>query len=369
VDGQLMPRSRGRIAARLAICLAALGIALIGPSTAGAAVRSEFYGIVQGPTLDDKDVQALQNSHVHVVRYLFSWESVQPTSKTKFNWGLHDKFIGRLAAKGIRVLPAIWGNPNWVSGYTARPPIDRTQDQTAWQAFLKAVVARYGAGGNFWTGRFHRAYPHATPLPLTAYQIWNEPNLKKYFVPYPAPKQYGKLLKLSYNAIHSKQPGAQIVLGGMPGFGDVNAWDFLSQMYNQVAGIKNYFDVAALHPYAPSLDKMKTEIQKFRASMTSHSDGATPLWLTEIGWGSAPPDRFGINQGLKGQNTMLKNSFGLILAHQNEWRVGRLFWFDWRDPSKTGVVKCSFCASAGLLRYNRTPKPAYQTFKFYANQG
>ena len=56
-------------------------------------------------------------------------------------------------------------------------------------------------------------------------------------------------------------------------------------------------------------------------------------------------------------------------ANRAAWHVQRLFWFDWRDPSKTGVVKCSFCASAGLLRYNRTPKPAYQTFKFYANQG
>ena len=61
---------------------------------------------------------------------------------------------------------------------------------------------------------------------------------------------------------------------------------------------------------------------------------------------------------------MLKKSFGLILSHQKAWNVGRLFWFDWRDPSKSGVGKCSFCASAGLLRYDRTPKPAYHTFTF-----
>ena len=362
----MMARSRGRSAARLAIGLAALGIALIGPSTAGAAVRSEFFGIVQGQTLDNQDVQALQNSHVHSVRYLLPWESIQPTSKNKFSWGTQDKFIGRLAVKGIRVLPAIWGNPSWVSGYTARPPIDRTQDQTAWQAFLKAVVARYGPGGNYWTGRFRTAYgPNATPLPMNAYQIWNEPNLKKYFVPYPAPKQYGKLLKLSYNAIHSKQPSAQIVLGGMPGFGDVNAWDFLSQMYNQVAGIKSYFDVAALHPYAPSLDKMKTEIQKFRASMTSHADGATPLWITEIGWGSAPPDNFGINKGLQGQANMLKGAYNMILNNRSGWNIQRLMWYHWRDP-KSSHASCSFCQTAGLVKYSRSPKPALPVFKSFA---
>ena len=31
-----------------------------------------------------------------------------------------------------------------------------------------------------------------------------------------------------------------------------------------------------------------------------HGDRATPLWITELGWGSAPPDRFGINKGLDG---------------------------------------------------------------------
>jgi len=46
------------------------------------------------------------------------------------------QLIGRLAAKGIRVLPAIWGNPNWVSGYTARPPEARQKPKVS--AFISA---------------------------------------------------------------------------------------------------------------------------------------------------------------------------------------------------------------------------------------
>ena len=39
--------------------------------------------------------------------------------------------------------------------------------------------------------------------------------------------------------------------------------------------------------------------------MTSNGDGSTPLWLTELGWGSAAPDRFRLNKGLPGQADLL----------------------------------------------------------------
>ncbi len=42
----------------------------------------------------------------------------------------------------------------------------------------------------------------------------------------------------------------------MPGYGDLTAWDFLNRLYS-VAGIKNRFDAAALHPYAHDLDRQR----------------------------------------------------------------------------------------------------------------
>ncbi len=364
-SGRVDDSSRRRTR-RLGLGFAALAVVLLGAaSTAGAAqVRSEFYGITQGQPFDLRDAQGVQAAHVHTMRYLFSWESVQPKTKNKFNWGTQDQFIGRLAAKGVRVVPSIWGNPSWVAGYTAHPPLDRPQDVQAWQTFLKAIVARYGPGGAYWKGPFRSKHPTATPLPMQAYQIWNEPNLKKYFTPYPAPKTYGRLLKAAHSAIKSKQPGAQVVFGGMPGYGDVNAWDYLNQFYNQVPQAKTLFEVAALHPYGGSIDKVKSEITKFRKAMTSHGDRATPLWITEIGWGSAPPDKYGINKGPKGQSTMLKSAYNMFLANQSGWNLQRVFWYHWRDPRRSHA-SCSFCASAGLIRTDRTPKPAAATFKSF----
>jgi Glycosyl hydrolase catalytic core len=347
--------------ARLAVVVAVLGLSLFAPSTAGA-VRSEFFGMVQGPTLDAQDIQGLENAHIRTNRYLLGWESVQP-NPGPFTWGNTDRFIGRLAAKGIRLVPTVWGNPDWVTGYTAHPPLDNQQAIQAWRDFLKGVVARYGRGGSYWGAPYHQKYgAGATALPIQAYQIWNEPNLKKYFTPYPAPKKYGQLVGISHDAIKSVDPQAQILLGGMPSNGDIKATDFLNQLYNQVAGIKADFDLAALHPYASSLANQRQGIENFRAVMTNHADAATPLWLTEVAWGSAPPDSFGINKGLDGQATFLKGTFNLVLNHRKAWNVQRLFWYHWRDP-QVSHASCSFCASAGLLKYNRVRKPSFYTFK------
>jgi polysaccharide biosynthesis protein PslG len=349
---------------RLAILVSALGLSLFAPSTAAAAVRTEFYGIVQTATLDNQDIEGMtQAANVRTNRFVLKWGWVEP-AKDSFRWGPADRFIGALARLRIRVLPSLWGNPDWVAGSGSTPPIGGPAGEQAWRNFLKAMVGRYGPGGAYWGTPYHQQFgAGATPMPIQAWQIWNEPNLQKFFAPSPSPGKYARLLQISHDAIKSKDPRAQIVLAGMPGKGDMKASDFLATLYS-VSGIKNDFDVAALHPYAPNISTQSQMIGQFRSVMRNHGDAATPLWLTELAWGSAPPDSFGINKGLTepgGQATFLRRSFNLILSHRNAWNVQRLFWYHWRDPLDS-AASCSFCGSAGLLNYDRTPKPAYNAF-------
>src|SRR6187200_2536882 len=149
----------------------------------------------------------------------------------------------------------------------------------------------------------------------------------------------------------------------MPFHGDINVPEFLKGMYG-VANIKNFFDVGALHPYAPSTGEMTQDIQKVRSVMNAHGDGAKPLWITELAWGSAPPDSFGINKGLAGQAQMLTKAYKAILDHRAAWKIQRLFWYHWRDPQHN-QASCSFCGSAGLLNFDRTTKPAYAAFRAF----
>jgi Glycosyl hydrolase catalytic core len=354
---------------RGAIILIALALPLFAASTAAAA-RSEFFGIVQGK-LDAQDVQGMEAAHVRTERFLLNWSMVEPT-KGSFKWTYEDNFVGQLASHGIRTVLFAWGSPQWVgSGKPAQPPTGSAADKQAWRDFLNRAVSRYGPGGSYWGTPYHQKYgSSATPLPVQFWQIWNEPNLKKYFSPgqnvQQSAQKYATLLEISHDAIKAKDANAKIVLAGMPSYGDSTAWTFLDHIY-QVPGIKSYFDAAAAHPYGCNVNEVRDGMAKLRAVMTNHADGTTPLWVTEFAWGSGPPDRFCKNKGLTGQQQLLDSSFKLFLSHRKQWNLQRLYWFLWRDPAAGSAFAdlCSICGTAGLLRHNRAPKPAYNTFRSF----
>jgi hypothetical protein len=303
----------------------------------------------------------MKNLRVQTDRFLVNWGWIEP-KKGNYKWGPPDRFIGDLAAHGIRAAPSVWGNPSWIPGSSSTPPIGGTFAQQQWRVFLKALVNRYGPGGEYWGARYHQQFgANAKPLPITTWQIWNEPNLQKYFAPKPAPGPYARLLQISYPSIKQVDRKAQVVLAGMAGRGDIPATEYLKKLY-AVSGIKAYFDATALHPYMPTLDKVKQTIKQFRAAMVSHGDAATPMWISELAWGSAPPDSGGINKGPSGQAQLLTKAYKLVLANRRAWNVQRLYWYLLRDPVDP-VASCSFCASAGILKPNRIRKPAYNAFK------
>ena len=124
----------------------------------------------------------------------------------------------------------------------ARPPLGTAADIQAWQNFLRAAVARYGPGGSYWANGYRQRFgADAVPLPIQSWQIWNEPNLKKFFAPGATASSRSKstrgCFRISHDAIKGRDPQAQIVLAGMPAYGDVTAWHFLNNLYG-ISGAK-----------------------------------------------------------------------------------------------------------------------------------
>jgi polysaccharide biosynthesis protein PslG len=348
-----------------ALTIAAIALALV-PATAGGAPPKRFFGISQGlADVDGKDANIMAAGGVGSVRFLLYWGNTEP-APADYKWAATDDLVGRIASRGMQPLPFIFGSPPWVTGNESRPPIDNAHDLDAWKAFLAAAVARYGPGGDYWAGPYQAAYgAGASVVPIVIWQPWNEPNLKHYFLPRPSPRRFATLLRISADAIRSEEPEATIVLPGMPGFAHPYAWDFLRRLY-RIKGSKGDFDAVALHPYARNMHQIKVAIRRMRQVMKARGDRRTPLWITEMGWGSAAPDG-AFNVGLRGQKRMLKRSFRLILHRRKLWRIQRVYWFDWRDPAgPSGPVTCSFCISAGLFKHDRTAKPAWQAYKRFA---
>jgi hypothetical protein len=349
--------------------LAVAALAILGAGTASA--KRGFFGVhyASGP-VTKQDLNRLDQGGVGTVRRLFYWPALEPR-KGKFAWTT-DKVIGNLASRGIEMLPFVYGSPRYVAKHPNVPPVKSAKRRRLFRKFLIQAVKRYGKGGTYWTPRpgnqrspYHQQHPGKPNRPITAWQIWNEPNLKKFFAPHPSVPQYATLVRTARGAIHGVDRRANVVLAGMSGRGQPSDKKFLNRFY-RAKRIKRSFDAVAVNPYAPHVPQVGKKIKRIRGVMKRHRDGRTPLWITEIGWGSHAPDRFGLNKGLQGQKRILQKSFRMIIRHRRGWHVKRLIWFDFRDPP-AGAGGCSFCTSAGLLRRSGQPKPAWRAFKRFTH--
>jgi hypothetical protein len=357
-----------------AIVIAALLVlALVAGTQAGSAAPTPtapegFFGIVPQAELTQRDAEYMKAGGIETVRWPLFWEMVQPTRKSAYDWSSFDRTLIVAARAGLRVQPSIGSPPRWVSRKYTTMPIDSARQRSAWTAFLRAAVERYGPGGEFWREHLHEGVnyepPITTPLPVTTWQIWNESNF--FYFSYPvSPLRYAKLVKLSSQAIKRVRPGAKVLLSGL--FGEPTAGGkrgmpaatFLSRFYG-VPGIKSYFDGVALHPYAVDAETLEELVEEFHEVTVENHDRPS-FYITEMGWGSQnnfKHDAF--EQGPRGQVRQLRDSYRYLLENQRRLNLKGVYWYAWKDIRES----CDFCDSVGLFHAGKRfkPKPAWRAF-------
>jgi polysaccharide biosynthesis protein PslG len=371
-----------------AILAGALAVAVFasGPGSASAASRhgahikvpARFFGVQPGPTsIDSQDAAKIARTGVRTVRIGLNWLWVQPRPGP-FNWSRVDEQIATLAASGVQALPTLAGSPTWVTDKPTTPPVGSSDKRLRWKTFVTATARRYGPDGTFWRpgpggeSPFHLlCHCRAAAVPITTWQVWNEPNLTHYFTPKPSAPAYATLLRATHTALREVDRKARVIMAGLSDGGtseDVPAVTYLHLLYN-VPRVKKTFDAAAVHPYAREVKGMKGVIKAIRKTMRLHHDGKTPLYISEIGWGSAHPNDAGTTKGIRGQRDILKESMRVLAEKRTEWHLRRVYWFFWRDPSKNvESLPCRICYSAGLLKHDGEAKPAYRSFKRIARR-
>lgn len=343
---------------KLPLIALALALALLVPAAPAAArVPSEFVGISPQTPSSKQDFELMEAAGLENVRLPLYWIGVEPHSPflAEPDWSGFDHSVALAAEYGMRVFPFVWGTPPWVAPEPRIEPVRQGWAGRAWASFLRRAVERYGAGGDFW-----RENPEIPYHPVRAWEVWNEPNIIT-FASNSDPDRFARLLRISGRAIHRADRGAEVILGGL--FGrplqippNVASGDFLSRVY-RARDVKRHFDGVALHPYVADALAMRSQIRNLRRVMRAHDDAATPLYVTELGWGS---DSFQTRweRGLLGQARELDQAFGMLTLNRRNWRIGGVWWFSWTDV-KGG---CQFCDSAGLLTERREAKPAWYSF-------
>ena len=202
-----------------ALLAAAVVLALALPATASAAPPRGFVGMTaddlyynQG-AYRDKALAQQRAAGVQLLRVTFHW-SVMELSPNTYDLSWYDRYVLDAAKRNITLLPVLVNPPDFRSKKPARggtryayPPRDNA-DMANWAVQL---VDRYGPNGSLW-----RDNPGVTPRAITAWQIWNEPNLAQYWQPKPNAQQYQSMIRTVGAAIKSRDPGAEIVTAGMP---------------------------------------------------------------------------------------------------------------------------------------------------------
>ena len=175
--------------------------------------------------------------------------------------------------------------------------------------FAKAVARRYGRRGTLW-----KQHPEVPRNPITAYQIWNEPNLKIYWCNRrPNAARYVAMLRTVGRAIkgvdrerphrHSRHPAQQAERA--PSRSSVTWPRCIAR------GDGRYFDSLAINSYARNQGELRGLLRSVRRLMNRHGDRRGQLWITEIGWGDRGP-KHRLIVGAPAQARRITQAFGLI---------------------------------------------------------
>jgi hypothetical protein len=239
----------------------------------GVMFNSEQYSRAQ----IDSQLAALAATGTTLVRSDALWEDVEQQPPIgvlhRYNWTLDDEIVSSLAAHGLRWLPIIDYAAPWAR---AVPTQVHSSPSSAsdYADFAAAVASRYGPGGSFWLEN-----PGITSLPVQTYEIWNEPDNGTFWKPAPNAGAYAALYAAARKAIHAKQQGAHVLIGGL-----TQPTAFLPALLAADSGLRDQIDGVSIHPYASTPNRVFLAVRNARLAMRSVGLGAVPMYVTEIGW-------------------------------------------------------------------------------------
>jgi hypothetical protein len=326
------------------------------PITPAARAHGDFVGIYSDdafygdPAYRRTTFEAERAAGVQLIRQPFSWaDFMQHASR-------YDAFVRAAADAGIRVLPILLGpEPGAPAAAGGMPPPSSPARFAAWAA---ALVRRYGPHGSLWRG-------DPRSLPITSWQVWNEPNIPAFWAPQPNPAAYARLLAAADRAIKKADPNAEVVTAGLPtSHLGVPADRFLAGML--AAGAKGAFDTVAVHPYAATPAAVLGRVRTLHRVLASSGDNAK-IWVTEFGWGTGgKPGPLTVSPAR--QAAFIKQTLDRLAAVKQSLGIRGAVVFQWRDPKPFPGRRPIWPYYAGLLDDAGRPKPSLAGFRAAAKR-
>ncbi|MCX6431842.1 MAG: cellulase family glycosylhydrolase [Actinobacteria bacterium] len=195
-----------------------------------------------------------------------------------YKWDNLEGILENAQAKGMTdILMVLGTTPEWNAkkigpdDYPQPGAASAPKDLKAWDAWVTEVATRY-------KGR------------ITAYQIWNEANLKNFWNG--TPEEMAELTKRAYDIIKAIDPAA-LVVAASPSTRLTGPFDKFFPAYLDALAAKDWpIDVVAIHTY-PAADGDPAArgaiIKLVQDYLTAAGAPDLPLWDTELNYGLAGP--------------------------------------------------------------------------------
>jgi hypothetical protein len=262
--------------------------------TAKFGVQDDAWLLYGAGTLDQR-IGTLNTLGVKVVRLTLRWDQVaakkplnaRNPDDANYVWGTFGDTLDALHQDGIAVMVTLWGAPRWTNGGQAPNHLPKS------------------GMGDF-------AYAASKRFPFVhMWTVWNEPNLRTFSNPVSPSLYVKRLLNPAWGNLHLANH-ANVVAGGVTsprrtGSG-ISPLTFMAGMKAAHA----HLDAYAQNPYpgspreTPNFDPCTrcttftmARLTEIRRDVTKYF-GSKPLWLTEYGYQTNPPDRLsGVSPSLQ----------------------------------------------------------------------
>lgn len=280
----------------------------------------------------------------NVSRFHVQWARVEGQQGV-YDWTVSDGDYEALRAAGVRPLMMVYNAPEWARDPTATCPVaapcaypPAPEHDGAWRDFVEAAVERYPD--------------------LLALEVWNEPNIGRFWAPAPSPERYAAVLEAAHEGLVAARGAVPVLSGGLlptrNGATSVSAADFLGQLYT--LGAAAYFEGIAAHPYprqTPLVEAMWRRITALTEVRDQNADADTPIWITEVGVSTNAADDAGVSPEQQGDEL-------IRLYHSIEGHGIRSFVIHrLHDLGSGDADEGSFFNETGVLTSDLRPKPAY----------
>lgn len=310
------------------------------------------------PTVRADVLDAVKESGVGWVRMDIGWHNIQPTGPRQYDMAVVadiDEMIREARARDLQVALLFYWAPVWASGTPEKN--GRPRDPQQYAAAASWVAARYdGHLGD--------------DLRVDALELWNEPDLNRFWAQEPAQTRisdFATLIRVAGAAVRQANPDMTVVTGGLSAL-DVN---WLRQFYAADPGVGTSYQAIGLHAYPSPSDQPPEHfdvshpqysvltVGRMADVMTAQDDPAT-VWVTEFGWSSHPNIPLVTQAWERGVSEDLQAAYLLsaLKVLGSLPRVQAAFWYtSWSQLGEEHMDGFS------LLDSSFAPKPAYFALK------